>query len=272
MKESIPTQQIIDASGEYASAAKATGMVYERPSERLSYPTFNQALTTLIAETNTPGGLVLGRDDLAAKQARLRQLSYLRVMVAVQGKKNAAYLPGIILPDGGARVRVGCLTSAHDALPTEKNNATTLFSDLQHLLLAKMAAEHQPNSGSHAGGQVNGAEINHAVVVASSRNPLNIHNTVHNLVDSRSFSARIALTGATNIQTAKGLRVNTEQTFGLDEVTALIIMKDNQIPFPLGGDSLNVSAGFTFAAVRSQSERPQPNLRANFDNLQAAVS
>ena len=191
---------------------------------------------------------------------------------------TAALLPGVILPDNGSEARVGLLKSVQDQRRNSSSEASIPFTDFQQLLLAKIAAEHQPDTGKHdADNRINGAEIGHAVLVAASVDHTIVHLTVHQYIGDIAWqagpsllSAKVAETGATDVLTKNGLRKNQEAILPLYRVAALFIVKANQQPWPLGSDPLDLSAGFTYAAIQTQVGQPKPDLGANFDNLQLA--
>lgn len=265
----ISKQQIIEAGSQYGERAARSGVAFNRTTRRLPYPTYAEALKELRLERPQPS-VTLNNLALIEHRQVLSRLGGLRVVAGVKTLQGEAYLPGVILPDG--RGRVGLLTSRHDVRGTTAQDATKLFTPLQQLLLAKIAAEHQPETGQHAAnGTVNGAEIGHAAVVAATLSPVNIHAKVHQLTAAGNLSARVAATGATDIQTKHGRRQNSEAVQPFEHLAGLIIVDGNQVPWPLDLDMFDLSAGFTHAAVQTQIDRPKPDLSANLANLKGAV-
>jgi hypothetical protein len=280
MKE-VSREQIIEASDAYQEAATENYVAFEKEQRKLAYPSYDQAVAKLGFEPPLADHVTLSGPDLLNNQAALRQLGGLRVVAGVKTRKGAAYLPGVVLPDRAQTVRVGLLKSVHDVRGTTGADSTRLFNDMQQLLLAKIAAEHQPDTGKHGKtGGINGAEIGHAVVTAAITRPVDIHKVVHKLVSDdkprqerkpSTLSASLAATGATDVQLRNGVRKNEEDALSLNQLAGLVIVKGNQVPWPLDLEIFDVSAGFTHAALQTQTERPKPNLSDNFKSLQAEV-
>lgn len=270
MNEAISSQQFVDASGSYLEVASNAGLQVEQGQKRLMYPNYSQAAIALGYDPSAPY-IMLRNAHIAANKQVLRALGGLRVIAAIKTTTRNAYVPGVLLQDGAAAPRVGCLLSPFDVRSTSQQEAVAPLTDLQQLLLAKIVAEHQPETAQHSNGQVNGAEIGHAVLVAASVQPYGIHSAVHDFAGSGNFSARIADSGATDLQTSAGIRANREGVYRADQLAGIVIVRDHQSPWPLGGDSFDVSVGFTHAAVQSNTERPQPNLQANLEGLLEAA-
>lgn len=276
----LSTEQILDASGTYGEAAVTSGVTYERRSREVPYPSFAEAKRVLGIEAPLKQ-LVVRQADLAATAAGLRRLGGLRVMVGAQTAEQKGYFPGVILPDDGQEVRIGCLKASPDIRPADPAEAVKPLSDLQHILLGKIAAAHLPRIGEHGSrGTVNGAEIGHAVLVGATLDASRVHANVHAYTGHAEqpaqrtpslLSAKVASTGATHLRSEAGERPNYEHVFKVSEVSHLIIVENHQLPWPLEGDAFDLAAGVTRAAVRTHARNEQPNLRANFDNLLVTV-
>jgi hypothetical protein len=274
----LSSQQIIHASETYSDAARSSGLAFKANDEEMDYPTFEDAKTSLQLEgLHGNVAITLNHQSLVQHEQAVGRLPGLRIVAGILSEQGPIYLPGIILPDTDTYTRVGLLASAHDVRGSDHFGALVPFSDYQQLLLGKMTAEHQRNVGTHGtDNQVNGAEIGHAVVVAATVDEANVHQQVHRLVRNSygrpqpSFlSSRIAAWGATDIETRRGIRKNIEKVILLTQLSHLMIVCENQTPWPLGGNMLDLSAGFTYAALQTRHGVKKPDLRANLASLQA---
>lgn len=276
----IPKQQIIDAGGaldETAVVSGLAGLEYERPTDEVPCPAYHEISIALQQEL--PGSMfTLKNAELTRLDEAFRMLGGARVMAGIRTKDGAGFLPGVILPDMSRGVRVGVLKSALDV--RRPDQMTEPISDIQQLLLGKIAAEHLPSVGEHKHAEVrvgnetkhvsviNAAEIGHATLVAASTDPFGIHGRVHRLVHDGTLSATIAQTGATDIVSGHTVRPNEEHVYDLNRLALIAVVDHQQTPWPLDGNVFDLSAGLTHAAIQTQEDRPKPNLAANFEAIQ----
>jgi hypothetical protein len=227
-------------------------------------PTFEQAKVSLGIESPGPLFGIKGQQIQKAERA-LGGLAGLRVIAAVRTQEGRGiYIPGVVIAQEQG-VRIGCLTSGVDQF-TDQKDAVGLLTDHQHLLMGKLFAQHQAGAGGHAhGGAVNSGEVNHASVVVASLNPANIHSRTHQLVDGGAFSAQLAESGATAAITNGRVRENKEVLLGLGQVSAILVASHHQVPWQVGGDVFDLSAGFTYAARMTQER--QPDIAANLGSI-----
>ena len=189
--------------------------------------------------------------------------------MGIKTAKGAAFLPSIVLPDSTKYgLRFGSLHAAEDVRKSTMEDAVRPLTDFQQLLLAKIAAEHLPDTGKHGeGGRMNGGEIGHAVVALALPDPANIHHKVHSLVDSTSLSATLASSGVTDMIVAGKPRVNRELILTPQQVAGVVIAEAHQAPFPIQ-NAFDVSAGFTYVAQETQGKKL--NLARNLSGMAAA--
>lgn len=259
----ISKEQLRDAAGSYGEAAKYEGVAFDRTDKELATPHFWEIKHALGLSNND--SVVTAS---AADAEKLWVVPNARVIVGVNTQKGAALLPGIVLPDSRpGNVRFGCLYAAEDIRGTSQEDAKANLTSYQQLLLAKIAAEHQPNIGDHDfGHRVNGAEIGHAVIAAAIASPAGIHNTIHNYVDSKRFSAKLSERGITDVQFGGSIRKNLEQVFTAQQIAGIVVVDSHQMPFPVT-DAFDVSAGFTLAAQQSRGQ--SPDIAANLSEMAA---
>lgn len=263
----ISKEQLVDAAGQYGDVAQTEGVTFERAGNQLMPPTFTEIKYTLGVESMDQALTLRAADTL-----KLAAVPQTRVMVGINTPKGAAYLPGIVLPDSTPHeVRFGCLAAPEDMRPSTHTDAVKGLNAFQQILLAKIAAQHQPEVGEHGSdGKLNAADIGHAVVAATYSAINDIHGQVHTLVEAKSLSADIAQKGATNMAFTdeggrmSGIRQNTELVFNQTQIAGVIIVDAHQLPFPIA-DEFEVSAGFTLAAQQSRGEAP--DLARNFAGM-----
>ena len=213
------TDQFEDAAGRYGDIAQQEGVLFERKNDKMTPPTYREIKHKLKIETDGPVIMLS-----SARADELATLPQTRVIVGVNKDGKKAFVPGIVLPDSKPNnVRIGALTAAEDMRPADQQSITRPFTDFQQVLLAKIAAQHMPETGSHSGSKVNGGEIGHAVVAAALTDARDIHQQVHQLVEGTQLSADIAASGITDFGVNGNVRQNREYVLTSDSIAVFVV-------------------------------------------------